>query len=206
MKGIARLYGGEHDFENKRWDRYLGNGRWFVPVLLADSYQSITMSSWTEGIIYAYPFFLPMTKLFDYFGFQVSALGANTFMRFGVYTNKPHSAFGDLYPHKLVYASAEYDCQTSDVRSEAINPMLSLPGGKIHWMAHLISNTNGGLMGYGSSTMTIPNFYLGYSDPTGGKARGWRGYQTYGALPSIFPDAFDNWNYPWPFVFFGQGR
>ena len=120
--------------------------------------------------IRTWPFFIPTTQRFDEFVWLQLALGAATYMRFGIYTNK----MGTLYPDKLIWAGQEWNLATMGVyyKEESIPSYLTLSGPRIYWLA---SHKGGNNASYGRMTGIAPHL------PT------YRVNSAYGALPATFP-------------------
>ena len=156
------------DVEPKRYERYQGNYQAFQPSLRG---QTAGGGGLVNGdVMRAWPFFIPMTKTFDYFVWLQTALGPSTWMRFGIYRNK----MGEIYPDKLLWASAEWDLSVLGVyyKEEAISPVLRLNGPKLYWF---VSHKGGDNAAYGTMA-GIPSHF-----PT------FRISLTYGPLPDTFP-------------------
>jgi len=157
------------DVESKRYERYQSNYIVFQPSLCGSGPGSGDVV--TGDVMRAWPFFIPMNKMFDLFVWLQLALGASTKMRFGLYTNK----MGDIYPGNLIWASAEWDLSIMGVyyKEEAISPVLKLNGPKLYWF---VSHKQGNNASYGTASW-IPSHFPTY-----------RVSSSYGPLPNTFPD------------------
>jgi hypothetical protein len=170
MTDVGRFgFGDRGDIESLRPERYMSNYITFKPSLMGTNSGSGDVV--TGNVIRTWPFFIPMRKVFDLFVWLQLALGPATLMRFGIYTNK----MGDLYPDKLIWASAEWDLSVLGVyyKEEAISPVLKLNGPKMYWFA---SHKGGNNASYGTIS-GIPAHLPTYRVP-----------YTYGPLPTTFPD------------------
>ncbi|HUL29235.1 MAG TPA: hypothetical protein VLZ03_02180 [Thermodesulfobacteriota bacterium] len=181
MTDVGRFgFGDLGDVESLRPERHQSTYITFRPTLIGAGTGNGDVV--TGDTIRTWPFFIPMTKTFDLFVWLQLALGPATKMRFGIYGNK----MGDIYPDKLLWASAEWDLATLGVyyKEEAINPVLKLNGPKLYWFA---SHKGGNNASYGTMTGIPPHL------PT------YRVFTSYGPLPNTFPpedQAYPGADYP----------
>ena len=154
-----------------------------IPLGAINSAAYTTSSSATDTLI-AVPFCFPRGGAIDRLTAYVTTGIVGARVRLGIYTNKSDT---DPYPLSLVVDSGELSPETS---SAEITSTVSarLEPGRLYWSAII---SNGTLATYRALAVGSLFPILGQDSSYTGTAHlnHWRHAQSYGALPSSFPDS-----------------